>query len=280
MRRMLSLCARLDWHDASRDSVDCARAVVARFGPRHPASITTATIDEWVAEMRARGLSSARIRCLLSALRVMLRRAERMQWIDRMPLFPESRTLPRAEPRALVLEHEWVLALLLQLERMEQREASRMVRVLAETGLRLRECSDLTWDRVTLEGGRAMLLITQTKAHQPRRVPLSRAACAALVEQAQQGDRQGKVWSVSSRSLQRHHQVARDAVCQRLGLGEDVRRQWCIHTLRHTCLTRLASAGWTGPQLQAFAGHASLAVTQRYIHSSAVALPDMPAVLL
>lgn len=273
LRGVLRLCEQLDWHDASPDVVGNAAFCVKALGNPHPGDITTARLDAWVAAMRASGRSSSRIRGLLSALRVMLQRAQRAGLIDSLPLFPEPRTLPMAEPRSLVLQPAWVAALTAELHQ-HQPQAALVVRLLLNTGLRVGEALALRWDHVDLV--QRQLLITRTKAHKARRIPINAAALEVL-EARRLVHTTGPVFSIGMRHLQQLHRDAVNRVCDQLQLGEEVRTSWVLHTLRHTCLTRLASAGWSAPQLQQFAGHSSLAVTQRYVHGSAVALPEMPA---
>ncbi len=275
LRDVLRVCERLDWADASGSVIENAAFCTRALGNPRPCEITTARLDLWVAAMRGEGRSGSRIRALLSSLRVMLCRAQRLGMIEALPLFPEPRTLPMAEPRALVLQPDWIEALLLEL-RQENAQAALVVRFLLNTGLRVSEALDLRWDHVDLT--QQQLLITRTKAHKARRLPINAAALEVL-EARRLVRTTGPVFSLKLRRLQQLHRAAVDQVCLEQGLGDDVRNSWVLHTLRHTCLTRLASAGWSAPQLQQFAGHSSLAVTQRYVHGSAVALPQMPALV-
>ena len=57
-----------------------------------------------------------------------------------------------------------------------------------------------------------------------------------------------------------------------------------LHSLRHTCATRLARAGWPMAKLQRFMGHQDPRTTQRYydhlevedLEASLGLLPDLP----
>ena len=59
-------------------------------------------------------------------------------------------------------------------------------------------------------------------------------------------------------------------VCDKFGLGKQIADEWCFHTLRHTKITRLAEARHVATRIQYWAGHKSLAMTQRYIHNAGV----------
>jgi integrase len=270
-------CTRLDWAGKGPDQYKLGRAIVKHFGADYlPVDVTEQKIDAFLAWLRqagpnGKGCSNGTINRYLSALRVMLKRAQRLKLIKDLPLFPERRLLRESEPRQLVLQDEWYAALLDELERMEHREAYRVTVFLWHMGCRVGEGLALTWDRVKLEG-KPTLIFTQTKGRKARRLPLPPEISALLASQPRRGDR---VFSTSYRSLAEHYNEAKHRVIDRLGLSEETRREWVIHTLRHSCLTRLASRGWSGPQIQAWGGHLSMSVTQRYVHGSAVDLEHL-----
>ena len=49
-----------------------------------------------------------------------------------------------------------------------------------------------------------------------------------------------------------------------IGLGDD--KQFVIHTLRHTCATRLLGSGVDIRTVMQWMGHSSIEQTQRYAH--------------
>ncbi len=61
-------------------------------------------------------------------------------------------------------------------------------------------------------------------------------------------------------SINHLHQKARAA----FGLGRD----FVIHSLRHTMLTRLGESGMDAFTIMRIAGHSSITVSQRYVHPS------------
>ncbi|MGB0352027.1 MAG: tyrosine-type recombinase/integrase, partial [Synechococcus sp.] len=105
----------------------------------------------------------------------------------------------------------------------------------------------------------------------PRRLPMSPEVEAILLRVRGLADGPGP-FPISYKTLHPHYMAAVDRVCFALGLGATVRKEWCIHTLRHSCLTMLAAAGASGPQIMQWAGHKSLSMTQRYVHGSAIDL--------
>lgn len=273
LHHVLMACHRLDWAGKGPDQLKLGQAIVRFYGDVAPSSITEQEIDRLLAWLRAAGpngsgCSNGTINRYLSALRVMLKRAQRLRLVDGLPLFPERRLLKEAEPRELVIQDDWYLSLLDQFERMELREDRQLTQFLWLMGCRVSEALGLTWDRVEPTS----ILFTKTKGNKARRLPMPGKVLSLLASRNGTGD---KVFNLSYRSYAEHYSAARDAVVERLGLSAETRKAWVIHTLRHTCLTRLASDGWSGPQLQAWGGHSSMAVTQRYIHSSSVDLAHL-----
>ena len=65
-------------------------------------------------------------------------------------------------------------------------------------------------------------------------------------------------------SINHLHQKARAIV----GLGRD----FVIHSLRHTMLTRLGESGVDAFTIMKIAGHSSITVSQRYVHPSPEAM--------
>jgi integrase len=276
MHHVLMVCSRLDWVDKGSQIV-LGQRIIKYFGADFlPVDVTEQRIDKFLEWLRTTGpngggCSNGTINRYLSALRIMLKRAQRLRLVNELPLFPERRLLRESEPRQLVIQEEWYLALLDELERMENRESRKLAQFLWLMGCRVREALSLTWDRVELDN-RGSVLFTKTKSGRARRLPLPGEVRSLLASKPNEGDR---VFRICYRTFFSHYTDAKHSVCDKLRLNSDTRREWVVHTLRHTCLTRLASQGWSGPQLQAWGGHSDLATTQRYVHGSAINLEHL-----
>jgi integrase len=83
------------------------------------------------------------------------------------------------------------------------------------------------------------------------------------------------VFSIAYKTFHSQYKSAVRQVCLNLGLGLQVQQEWVIHTLRHTKLTELAQKGFQAPAIQQWAGHKSLAITQRYVHGAGVDLSSL-----
>jgi len=272
LAEVLQACCALDWAGKDASQAENATRLVRQLGPRRrPSEVNAAAIDRLVSQLREQGRCNATINRYLSALRVLLLRAQRLGLVDQLPLFPERRQLREAEPRELVLPDEWLAALLDVMERREQRVSGAVVRFLRRMGCRVGEALSLEWDRVDLARNR--ITFVQTKGNRPRTLPIPREVLPILSAMRARAEQPaGLVFPVRYATLLLHYRDARDEVCDRLGLGESVRREWVIHTLRHTQLTELAQRGWSAPAIAQWAGHQSLSVTQRYVHGSAINL--------
>lgn len=272
--RTVEICKDLDW--AKKDPSQWENAVrLARIlGPEtHVSSLTMRALDDLVGDLRVSGpsgkpLSNTTIRKYMNAASVILKRACRLGWIDRMPLMPENRTLQLPEPRDLVLREEWFAEMLDALERKEHRISLALTLFLRQMGCRVGEALDLTWDRVDL--GSRRIQFVKTKGNMPRTLPLNDEMVGIVKAMKQRGTT--AVFPLSYGTFLSHYSDAKHAACDALQLGPTTRKEWVIHTLRHTCITGFARKGWSAPSIQQWAGHKSLAVTQRYIHAAGINL--------
>lgn len=264
-------CLRFDWRGKDRSQLLNAKRAIAYFSwDNHPSAITASSLDGFVDYLRAdgfRGLgcTNATINRYLSSIRVILLRAQRMGLIDQLPLFPEGRTRKESEPKSLVLKREWID----YLESLMQPSDRILIQFLAETGCRISEALDLQWDRI----GNGSVQFIRTKGCQARRIPLSEAVQEALRSLLDAG--QDRPFPVSYYAFRKRFLTARDRTCRDLGLDDTTKEEWTLHSFRHTRLTELALNGATLPQLMQWAGHRSIATTQRYIHQSACDLESL-----
>ena len=118
---------------------------------------------------------------------------------------------------------------------------------------------------VQLNGQPSNRILRGKSAYARREVPLT-ARAAAAVEQAWKQSRCDYVWTSRGgrRPLTRHYpseqfRVIRDAI----GLPADC----VLHSTRHTFCTRLGMAGADAFTIQKLAGHSSIVISQRYVHS-------------
>ena len=138
-----------------------------------------------------------------------------------------------------------------------------------ETGLRIGEALSLEWADVILEplsGARfGYLKVREGKSENARRnIPLTDSAVSMLLTRRNGtsplvfANREGQRYLVTS--INHLHQKARTT----LKLPKD----FVIHSLRHTMLSRLGESGVDAFTIMRIAGHSSITVSQRYVHPS------------
>lgn len=232
--------------------------------------VTTQDLDRMVADLRREDYQAATILIYISAANVMLKRARRMEWINEMPLLPERRTLRVNEPRSLVIEDKWFDRLLFYLE---DNRARLLTMFLWHVGCRAGEAQNLPWERISFSQRRINLI--KTKTLNPRTLPMSSDVEQILLQAKRLSKRGDYPFPRDYFGFREEYKQAVRYVCRELGLSEQIEKEWVIHTLRHTCLTRLANRGATAAQIQQWAGHRSLKVSQGYIHGSGIDLESL-----
>ena len=269
---MLKKAIELDWPDSVTQQKRGIRACRMVGFATPIVEVTTETLDEVVAALRAEGQETATIKIYLSALSVVLKRARRLKAIYELPLMPEGRTLKRAEPRDLVIQQDWFDYFL---SCFEVDSWHRLTEFIWHVGCRVSEAQKLPWERINLSAGRIQFV--KTKASMPRSLPISGDVERILLQCKRDRPDRGPFPKDYS-SFREYYKERVRMTCNHFGLGEDIYEQWVIHTLRHTKLTRLANAGANAVQIKEWAGHHSLAVSQRYIHSSGIDLESLISV--
>lgn len=214
---------------------------------------------------RGRPLAVASINRELATLRRLLRLAEEWRLVDRIP---RIRLLRGEHNREFVLSHA---------QEPEYLEATpqplRDVAVLMlETGVRPGEAVGLEWRDVRLEQAihakHGYIVIRGTKSGNAKRNLRLTARAAEMLKARKPATKSaGAPWVFPGEtdraaflvsSLDHQHNDVRGAL--------ELSRDFVIHSLRHTMLTRLGEAGADAFTIMKIAGHSSVTVSQRYVH--------------
>lgn len=216
-----------------------------------------ATLRRFAEERRSAGDSPATINRKLSAISRACTEAYRMGWIGAVPKMPrlaednvKERYLSKDEEASLMKVIEARVAPAYP----EWAYMAALVPLLLDTGMRLGEALGLTSDNVS--GDLVVLRHGTTKSGRGRSVPLTkraRAAAKALIESPLHG-------TFGASRVSRRFQAA----CTAAGI-EGV----TLHTLRHTCASRLVQGGVDLFRVQRWLGHSTPMVTTRYAHLEA-----------
>jgi integrase len=232
-------------------------------------AITKSEVDDY-RQRRSRQVSRykrpnspASVNRELATLRRLLRLAQ--QW-DVIARVPRIQMLRGEHNREFVLSHKLEAA---YLEACPQ--ALRDVATLIlETGIRPGEAVSLKWTNVHLQPAvharLGFISIRSGKSKNARRnLSLTQRACellkvlnaVAVSEWVFPGEGEDDGPFLLS-SLDHQHAIVRDAL--------KLQKDFVIHSLRHTMLTRLGEAGADAFTIMRIAGHSSVTVSQRYVH--------------
>lgn len=229
--------------------------------------IDESLIEKYI-QARSKEVMPATVNRHLATLRRALRLAQEWKLIDRVPRF---KMLPGERSREFVLGSDDEAAYL-EAAPQPLRDAAFLI---LDTGLRVGEAVGLQWSDVHLDpvGGARFgyLQVRKGKSKNARRnVSLTarvRAMLATLSETAVNewvfpGEREG--CAIVGTSLAHQHSKLR----AKLALSRD----FVIHSLRHTMLTRLGEAGVEAFTIMRIAGHSSVTISQKYVHPTPEAM--------
>jgi integrase/recombinase XerD len=240
--------------------------------------ITTEQLEQYLAELRAAGLSPATIARRVAAIRSFFRHQALLGSRSDNPaaeldLPRRRRTLPRtlspAEAERLVEAANGVTPRALR--------DRALVELLYGAGLRVSEAVGLQKSSVDLD---ARLVRCIGKGSKERMVPLGGAAARALAAYLGRGRPQLVGDRFESRLFVNHrgHGLTRQGlykIVQRYAASAGLASKMSPHTLRHTFATHLLAGGCDLRAVQEMLGHADIATTQIYTHLSAERLKDV-----
>ena len=272
-RTLLTTPPPLGWHGTkAEDWASRASGFALRFFGENarPSDITTERVEEYVAWLREQRNANATINRKLAALSKMLRYARRKGWVKELPLLDRQRE-SQGRLRWLTWAEQDRLVGALRVE--GQHLAADLVEFLADTGFRVREALTLPIgaaddrmvhladpDKIKNGNARAVPQTERVRALvQKRRAELGECPDETLM------------WPLAYSTLRSMFDRAKE----RAKLGGDV----TIHTLRHTCASRLVQGGVDIRRVKDWMGHKSLVVTMRYAHLAPEHLYEAAAAL-
>lgn len=243
-----------------------------RCGSTACSDVTYSWLEGLVEEWKEEGKAASTINQRLTFLSVALDRAVKRGWMTAVPPMPRQsvrntklRFLSRAEEDAL-LSRAWTE---------ETPVMYWLIEVLVDTGARLSEITTLSSENIRNDE----IVLEDTKNGKSRVVPLTRRADRSLHllqkhplwQQVTRGARTSKVRKASAKDW---------CVKQFTKLRNDCELpDVSLHTLRHTCASRLVQAGVPIYEVKEWLGHSSVTVTERYAHLAESSLKSRAAVL-
>jgi integrase len=239
-----------------------AGKIVAELGKTKPvATLTTRDIDDFIETLEAKGNSNGTINRQLAVLSKMLHFAKTRDYISSVPHI-EFKRAGKGRDRYLTQDEEAKVLALLKL--WSKNDEHDLVVFLLDTGCRIGEALKLEWHEY--RGDRATF--RDTKNGTTRTVPLTRRVNLMMARRAPLSVR------VPFDLTYQNVRLVWDRVREHLGLKDVV-----IHSLRHTCASRLVQRGASIQYVKEWLGHKTLNMTMRYAHLAPTSLDSMVALL-
>jgi integrase len=140
--------------------------------------------------------------------------------------------------------------------------------VLLGTGARPGEIYALRWENVFLNGQKGVIQITSGKTASARRtLPMIAAVRQVFQSRFEEQNHPAEGWIFPAGTKSGHVDQGSFKKQHRRALKISEVTPFEPYCLRHTALTRLAESGCDVFTLARIAGHASISITQRYVHS-------------
>lgn len=247
-------------------------AIVRKFSPTTRLdNIKSEDLARWRDQMLSQGYAPATANRYMASLRAIMNRAH-SEW-NALKVVPQFHLLPLDNNRCRYLSIEEENAILEK----SPPHLKRLIVFLIDTGARLSEALDLTWNHVDLKNtNHPSIILTKTKNGHPRRIPLTKRATKILERLGTDNlDRSQSVFlyqppgnsqPVSFKSPF----TAWKTALKNAGVDQSLR----IHDLRHTFASRLVSQGVPIFDVSKLLGHKSITMTMRYAHLSPHAFND------
>lgn len=243
-------------------------------------AMTYSRLEKLVEELRGEGYAPATIKRKMDMVSKALRMATK--WTDDKgrPLLAAKPVMPTirvANLKDRILERSEELAVFNAIEKRRLDEPGRqwfrmkaLVRFLLDTGARLSEALATKPSDISDRGSYKLVTFARyrTKNDKPRSVPLTDAVAEEL------DDLQDHLGKLADGSGYGYFPMNPGTVWYMWdNIREDLKKAGfdvsdvSLHTLRHTCLTRLAQGGMDLLRLQKWAGHSDPKITaERYTH--------------
>ena len=263
LRDAIYLTVGTVWRKAKESEARAARAfrVADILGNVDLGELTTARVTDLADRLDAEGLAPTTVGGYLSVLRTVLTAARDRGHLTSLPVFPK-RAPDRRRKRWL---REWELAELLGA--VADLEIRGFLLFLSLTGARFEEARGAEWRHFRKTADGFTVTFTETKSGEPREVPLAdRLQSAMRTMTAAHPGSDGPFLHLSESRIRRAWKAAKDSLTWAKDDDDLV-----IHTLRHTCATRLLDEGVDITTVSRLLGHASVATTGIYVHQTEAA---------
>lgn len=247
-----------------------------RLGSTPCSDATYVWLEGLAEEWKDEGLAASTINQRLTLLHVAMDLAAKRGWMVAVPPVPRQR-VRNAKLRFLSWDEEDLLLRIASGR--EDHIMVDLIPVLLDTGARLSEITTLADENIRGEE----IVLEDTKNGKTRVVPLTRRAGLCLRRLRRRDDWRSVTRGVRASAVRKSS--AKDFLVKRFTRLRDEAGMTdvSLHTLRHTCASRLVQAGADLYRVKEWLGHSSITVTERYAHlaesslRSEVSLLERPA---
>lgn len=255
------------------------RKVLRFFGETtHVRELTEARVVEFVKSEQAREVANSTINHSLAVITPALKYAHAQGLIQSLP---KVKNLTPGGPRHRVLSYDEQAAVVSFFKRLGEPDMADLTVLGIETGARLSELLGLEWDmveddlsRIWIERAytRRRLYQTTKSSAGKRRIPLSPDARAAIASLKRRHPDEPGPLAFMRKTFECRWRDLWDRMRGELGMMDVV-----IHSLRHTCATRLCERVTDKEDLKLsevkkWMGHSTIEQTQAYVHHDDAAL--------
>ena len=255
LRELFDKVQELHWSlkKSPETSESNANMIIEILGDLPLSLMNDMTLDKLVSENLKLGRSAATINRKLSCLQKALNFAAERGWITgKLPTF---RRLPEPKGRMKFFTSAEEKAILDGFQFLGDPDMRDLVIVLFDTGMRLGEALRLTCADLDLH--QRLIRIWVNKADHPRSVPMTGRVYDVLVNRYKVGL---PLFAITENQVE--HRWSR----MRTTIGTQADPDFIIHTIRHTCASRLINAGEDLLTVKEWLGHKSIQTTIRYAH--------------
>jgi integrase len=227
--------------------------------------IDAALIEKFVQHRLKDEVTPVTINHSLRTLRRILHIAEEWKLIGKVP---KVKMLPGENEREYVIDDETVNAMVEWLRgKYPTSRFHLMLPFLVDTGLRITEACNLKREHIQFKDGvpYSIKIVKGKSKYAKREIPLTDRAAFTVLGSLEHSRCAYAFTSKGGRKpITRHYpseqfRTVRDA----LKIGPEC----VLHSTRHTFCTRLGNAGADAFTIQRLAGHSSILISQRYVHS-------------
>lgn len=234
-----------------------------------------ADVDEWRDLLTSRSESPATIKRRMCAVSSFYDYWLAEEIVSRNPAKRAKRPKVSGKPTSTALTRDQAAALIAHVNGLADLRPGVIVRLLAETGMRVSELCNARVADIGMTDGHHTLTITR-KGGEDQALPIAGSTYERVLAYLD-GRRDGWLIEVKRTERRRISDGRMDRsyvrallrrISRQAGLPDEVHERMHPHVLRHSAATILAAAGVPPHEIQKLLGHADLRSTQRYIQHS------------